>query len=99
MPRWDLEMLFADGKEEWGRDPSPLMSASAMLRLWTLALLASVLLEEAQHRLRALWQRPLTMGEARREIPHRHRRRLLAWLHEPFLSGAQPAMLCDLFAA
>lgn len=42
--RWDIEVLFGDGNEVLGLDHSPLMSASAMLRLWILALLASVTL-------------------------------------------------------
>jgi hypothetical protein len=90
--RWDIEVLFGDGKEELGLDHAPLMSASAMLQLWTVALLASVFLEEEQQRVHALWQRPVTSGEARREIPRRHRRRVREWLHHPFLSGIQPEL-------
>jgi hypothetical protein len=97
--RWDIEVLFGDGKEELGLDHYQLMSASAILRFWTLALLAYVFLEEEQQRLRALWQRPVTIGEARREIQRRHRRCLLVWLHSQFLSGTHPETLFDLFAA
>jgi hypothetical protein len=97
--RWDIEVLFGDGKEELGLDHYQLMSASAILRFWTLALLAYVFLEEEQQRLRALWQRPVTIGEARREIQRRHRRCLLVWLHHQFLSGTHPETLFDLFAA
>src|SRR5260221_11229876 len=35
--RWDIEVLFGDGKEELGLDHYQLMSAQALLRVWTLA--------------------------------------------------------------
>ncbi len=97
--RWDIEILFEDGKEELGLDHYQLMSTTALLRFWTLALLAYVFLEEEQHRLCVLWQRSVTIGEARREIQRRHRRMVLIWLHEQFQSGVQPDSLFDLFAA
>jgi hypothetical protein len=97
--RWDIEVLFGDSKEELGLDHYQLMSASAILRFWTVALLAYVFLEEERQRLRALWQRPVTIGEARREVQRRHRRGLLEWLHHQFLSGTRPESLFDLFAA
>ena len=58
---------------------SQLMSATAILRFWTLAMLAYVLLEEERDRLQTLWQRPVTIGQARREIQRRHRRTVLNW--------------------
>ena len=76
-----------------------LMSTTAIVRFWTLAMLASVFLEEERDRLRTQWQRPVTIGEARREIQRRHRRHLLDWLHGQFQSGVQPASLYELFAA
>jgi DDE superfamily endonuclease len=97
--RWDIEVLFEDGKEELGLDHYQLMSASAIVRFWTLAKLAYVFLEEEQHRLQQQWQRPVTLGEARREIQRRHRRLVLQWLHQQFQSGIQPDALSDLFAA
>jgi hypothetical protein len=97
--RWDIEMLLAESKQERGLDPYQLMSASALLRFWTLAMLAYVFLEEEQQRVRVSWQRPVRIGEARREIQRRHRRCLLAWLHLPFLSGVHPETLFHLFAA
>ena len=97
--RWDIEVLFGDSKEELGLDHYQLMSASAILRFWTLAMLAYVFLEEEQQRLRLLWQRPVTIGEARREIQRRHRRCLLEWLHHQFLSGVHLETLFDVFAA
>jgi hypothetical protein len=97
--RWDIEVFFGDGKEELGLDHYQVMSASALLRFWTLAMLAYVFLEEEQQRLRLSWQRPVTIGEARREIQRRHRRCLLEWLHDQFLSGVHPETLFELFAA
>jgi hypothetical protein len=97
--RWDIEVLFADGKEELGLDQYQLMSATAILRFWTLAMLAYTFLEEEQHRLQQQWQRPVSIGEARREIQRRHRRLLLQWLHLQFQSGVQPDSLYDLLAA
>ena len=97
--RWDIEVLFGDGKEELGLDHYQLMSASAIVRFWTVALLTYVFLEEEQQRLRASWQRPVTIGEARREIQRRHRRHVLEWLHHQFLSGVHPETLFELFAA
>jgi hypothetical protein len=68
------------------------MSATAILRFWTLAMLAYVFLEEEQHRLQQRWQRPVTIGEARREI---QRRSVLLWLFEQYQSGVQPDSLYD----
>ncbi|HEV7237535.1 MAG TPA: hypothetical protein VGN15_15210, partial [Ktedonobacteraceae bacterium] len=82
--RWDIEVLFGDGKEELGLDQYQLMSAVAIVRFWTLAMLAYVFLEEERHRLQSRWQRHFTIGQARREIQRRHRRDVLAWLHEQF---------------
>jgi hypothetical protein len=97
--RWDVEVLFADGKEERGLDHSPLMSAQALVRFWTLAMLVSVFLEEEQHRVQVRWQRPVTIGDAGSRVERRHRHRLLEWLHHPFLSGLHPENVFDVLAA
>jgi hypothetical protein len=97
--RWEIEVLFGDGKEELGLDHYQLMSALAIVRFWMLALLAYIFLEEERSRLQQQWQRPVTIGEARREIQRRHRRRVLDWLHDQFQSGVQPDSLYDRFAA
>src|SRR5713226_1007851 len=57
--RWKIEVLFGDGKEELGLDHYQLMSVGAIVRFWTLALLAYVFLEEEQARLQEQWQRPV----------------------------------------
>jgi SRSO17 transposase len=97
--RWDIEVLFGDGKEELGLDQYQLMSAIAIVRFWPLAMLAYVFLEEERHRLQEQSQRHVTLGEARREIQRRHRRHVLDWLHGQFQSGIEPDSLSDLFSA
>jgi hypothetical protein len=97
--RWDIEVLFGDGKEELGLDHYQVMSATALVRFWTLAMLAYVFLEEERQRLQTQEQRPVTIGEARRELQRRLRRNVLLWLHAQFQSGVQPDALYDLFAA
>lgn len=97
--RWDIEVLFGDGKEELGLDQYQLMSATAIGRFWTLAMLAYVFLEEERDRLQRQWQRHVTIGEARREIQRRHRRHVLDWLHGQFQSGVEPDALYELLSA
>lgn len=97
--RWDIEVLFGDGKEELGLDHYQLMSATAILRFWTLAMLAYVFLEEEHARLQEQRSCHVSIGQARREIQRRHRRHVLDWLHEQFQSGVEPDSLYLLFAA
>jgi hypothetical protein len=97
--RWEIEVLFGDGKEELGVDHYQLMSAMAIVRFWTLAMLAYVFLEEERDRLQTQWQRHVTIGEARREIQRRHRRHVLDWLHGQFQSGVEPDALYELLSA
>ena len=97
--RWDIEVLFGDSKEELGLDQYQLISAKAIVRFWTLAMLAYVFLEEERTGLQSQWQRHVTIGEARREIQRRHRRHVLDWLHDQFQSGIEPDSLYELFSA
>jgi len=97
--RWDSEVLFGDSKEELGVDQYQLMSAMAIVRFWTLAMLAYVFLEEERDRLQRQWQRHVTIGAARREIQRRHRRHVLDWLHGQFQSGVEPDYLYELLSA
>jgi DDE superfamily endonuclease len=97
--RWDIEVLFGDSKEELGLDQYQLMSAKAIVRFWTLVMLAYVFLEEERTGLQSQWQRHVTIGEARREIQRRHRRHVLDWLHGQFQSGIEPDSLYQLFSA
>jgi hypothetical protein len=97
--RWDIEVLFADGKEEFGLDQYQLMSATALVRFWSLALLAYAFLDEERNRLQKQWQRPVTIGETRREIQRLHRRQFLLWLRQQFQQGATDESLFELLAA
>jgi hypothetical protein len=98
--RWDRDVLTASGKEARGLDHSQVMRAQAQVALavpwpcWSPSRC-----EHEQHRVHVRWQRPVTSGDARREIPRRHRHRVLCWLHEPFLSGVHPDTLSDVLAA
>ena len=62
-------------------------------------MLAYNFLGEERHRLREQWQRHVTIGEARRQIQRRHRRRVLDWLHGQFQSGVEPDALYELLSA
>jgi hypothetical protein len=95
----DIEVLFGESKEALGLNHAQLMRATALLRFWTPAMLASIFLEEERERLQQHCQHPVTIGQARRDIPRRHCRTVLHWLHGPFLSGVQPDSLSELFAA
>ncbi len=97
--RWDIEVLFGDGKEELGLDQYQLMSAIAIVRFWTLAMLAYVFLEEERDRLQTQWQRPVTIGEADVKSSVAIGGHLLDWLHEQFQSGVEPDALYELFSA
>jgi hypothetical protein len=97
--RWDIEVLFADGKEEFGLDPYQLMSATALVRFWSLAMLAYAFLDEERARLQQQWQRPVTIGETRREIQRLHRCQFLLWLRQQFQEGVTDASLFELLAA
>jgi SRSO17 transposase len=50
--RWDVEVLFADSKDLLGLDQYQIMSASAIVRFWTLALAAYAFLDEERDSLR-----------------------------------------------
>jgi hypothetical protein len=97
--RWDIEVLFADGKELLGLDQYQVMSAQAILRFWTLALAAFAFLDEERYRLRQERQRHVTLGEARRELQRVHRRHLLDWILVQFRVGVPPERLYECLAA
>lgn len=83
--RWKIEVLFGEGKKEWWLDHNQLMSALAIDHFWTLTLLAYIFLEEERSRLQQ-WERPVIIGEVRREIQRCHRPRVLDCLHHQFQS-------------
>jgi hypothetical protein len=93
---WDIEVLFADGKEEFGLDQYELMGATALVHFWSLALLAYAFLDEERARLQQQWQRPVTIGETRRKIHRLHRRQFLLWLRQQFQQGTTDESLFEL---
>lgn len=97
--RWQVEVLFGDGKELLGLDHYQLMSADAIRRFWTLSLAAFLFLDEERSRLRLAWQRHVTLGEARREVQRVHRRHLLDWIYAQFRAGWPPERLYERLAA
>jgi hypothetical protein len=82
--RWDIEVLFADAKELLGLDQYQLMSATAIVRFWTLVLAAYVFLEEERARLAATTEQHVTIGDAQRAIQRAHWVHLLNWLRQQF---------------
>lgn len=97
--RWDIEVLFGDGKELLGLDQYQLMSADAILRFWTLALAAFAFLDEERSRLRQEWHRHVTLGETRHHLQLAHRRHLLDWIYAQFRAGLSPEHLYERLAA
>ena len=71
-------------KELLGLDQYQLMSATAIVRFWTLVLAAYVFLEEERARLTATTQQHVTIGDAQRAIQRAHWVHLLNWLRQQF---------------
>ena len=97
--RWEVEVLFGDAKELLGLDQYQLLSATAIVRFWTLVLAAYGCLEEEQARLRRREAGAVTIGDARTALQRAHQRHLLGWLHEQFQAGATPHELAERLAA
>lgn len=77
-------MLFADAKELLGLDQYQVMSATAIIRFWTLVLAAYVFLEEERARLATTTAQHVTIGDAQRAIQRAHWVHLLNWLRQQF---------------
>ena len=86
--RWEIEVLFADAKDLLGLDQYQVMSATAIVRFWTLVLATYAFLDEERARLRHAWQRHVTGGEARREAQRMHWGHLITRMHQQFQAGA-----------
>lgn len=97
--RWDIEGLFGDTKEELGLDHYQLMSATAIVRFWTLVMTAYAFLDEERARLQAVGPPPVTLGDTRRHVQRIHRRHLLEWLLDQFQAGVPTEVLCQRLAA
>lgn len=97
--RWDIEVLFADTKDLLGLDQYQVMTATAILRFWTLVLAAYVFLEEERARLAACTDQHVTIGDAQRVIQRAHWVHLLNWLRHQFQHQEAFAVIARLLAA
>jgi hypothetical protein len=92
--RWDIEALFEDYKDLLGSDHYQLMSATAIVRFWTLVSCLTYLLEKQRVDLQAEQSGSrVTRGDVRRAIQAEHQRNLLAWLEDQFRSGVTAGQL------
>jgi hypothetical protein len=80
-------------------DQYQIMTATALLRFWTLVLAAYIFLEEERDRLRRIGGHHATLGEACTAVQQTHRRHLVAWIHDQYHAGATPADLYDRLVA
>jgi SRSO17 transposase len=97
--RWAVEVLFADTKDVLGLDHYQLLTATALVRFWTVVLAAYVFLEQEQARASRELQRQRTIGDARRDMQLAQQHHQLAWLQQQFQAGATPADVAELLAA
>jgi len=97
--RWDVEVFFGDAKELLGLDQYQVMTTTAIVRFWTLALAAYTLLEEERARLAREQERHVTIGEARRALQRLHYRHLLTWIEHEVHAGVDADTLYDQLAA
>ena len=98
--RWDIETLFEDYKDLLGSDHYQVMSATAIVRFWTLVSCLAYFLDKQRASLQA--ERPgehITWGDARRAIQSEHQRNLLVWLADQFRSGVTAGQLYARLAA
>jgi len=97
--RWNVEVFFSDTKDVLGLDQYQLMTTTAIVRFWTLVLAAYTYIEEERARLAQEQQRPVTIGEARRALQHRHYRHLLGWIEHELHAGADADTLYERLVA
>jgi hypothetical protein len=99
LARWTIEVLFGDTKAELGLDHYQLMSATAIVRFWTLVMAAYAFLDEERARLAALGPPPVTLGDTRRHVQRLHRRHLVDWIVAQFQAGVPTDVLYQRLAA
>ena len=97
--RWQVEVFFADAKDVLGLDQYQLMTATALVRFWTLVLAAYVFLDEERHRLQQAQPGHVPGGDAQRVVQRTHRQHLLGWLQQQFQRGATAEEVGALLAA
>ena len=94
--RWKIETFFDDLKELFGSDHYQMMSATSILRFWTLGCCAYMFLEEQRA------QRGMagcSIGTIRRQIDKEHQSHLLEWLQQGFQSESGPKEMRQRLAA
>jgi len=92
--RWSIEVFFEDCKDLLGADHYQLMSATAIVRFWTLLSCLVCFLDERRAALQT--QSPdehFTLGDVRQALQAEHQRNLLTWLEEQFRSGVTASQL------
>jgi hypothetical protein len=92
--RWEIETLFENDKDLLGSDHYQVMSATAIVRFWTLVSCLAYFLDKQRASLQT--ERPgehVTWGDARRAIQAEHQRNLLVWLEDQFRSGVTAGQL------
>ena len=94
--RWGIETFFDDLKELFGSDHYQMMSATSILRFWTLACCAYQFLEE-QRAERGM--AGSSIGTLRRQIDKEHQSHLLEWLRQGFQSDSGPTEMRERLAA
>jgi hypothetical protein len=97
--RWAIEVLFADTKDLLGLDQYQLLSATALVRFWTLVLAAYTFLEEERDCLQRRTGRPASLGQARRALQQRHQDALVSWICDQRDDGLSPATISARLAA
>lgn len=97
--RWTIEVLFGETKDLLGLDQYQLLSATALLRFWTLVLAADVFLEEERARLQQQATGPVSLGQARRAVQARHQAALVQWICDQRDQGRSAAGINATLAA
>ncbi|MCZ7574719.1 MAG: hypothetical protein M5U01_39725 [Ardenticatenaceae bacterium] len=93
--RWEVEPCFEYQKDLLGSDHYQLMTATAVVRFWTLTACFLCFLEEGRA---SRDGPPLTCGDVRHALQDQHRSNLLHWLQAQFASGRTVAQLRAQFA-
>jgi hypothetical protein len=91
--RWDIEVLFGDTKDILGLDRYQLMSATAIVRFWTLVMVAYYFLDQERARLQQETGQHTTIGDTWRQVRATHWCHFIDWIHQQFRFGYQPADL------
>ena len=94
--RWKIETFFDDLKELFGSDHYQVMSATSILRFWTLACCGYVFLEEQRAQ---RGEAGSSIGTVRRILYKEHQSRLFRWLCGTIQNGSAPNELTERLAA